>query len=118
MCAMNPCKCGWYGDPSGRCTLLASGDVDNYRSRISGPLLDRIDIVVEVPAVHFEDLRGTGGGGAVGVGQSSGSTPHETSRTGASVPADMPATPGWGRKSCADTAISDEECAELMKRRV
>ena len=56
VCAMNPCKCGWYGDPSGRCTC-SSWSVENYRSRISGPLLDRIDIIVEVPAVHFEDLR-------------------------------------------------------------
>ena len=56
VCAMNPCKCGWYGDPSGRCTCSERA-VENYRSRISGPLLDRIDIVVEVPAVHFEDLR-------------------------------------------------------------
>ena len=56
VCAMNPCKCGWNGDPSGRCrcTPLA---VEHYRSRISGPMLDRIDIVVEVPSVHFEDLR-------------------------------------------------------------
>ena len=56
VCAMNPCKCGWYGDPSGRCTC-SEKSVQNYRSRISGPLLDRIDIVVEVPSVHFEDLR-------------------------------------------------------------
>ena len=56
VCAMNPCKCGWYGDPSGRCRCSESA-VENYRSRISGPMLDRIDIVVEVPAVHFEDLR-------------------------------------------------------------
>ena len=56
VCAMNPCKCGWYGDPSGRCRC-SQLSVDQYRSRISGPLLDRIDIVVEVPAVHFEDLR-------------------------------------------------------------
>lgn len=56
VCAMNPCRCGWYGDPSGRCRC-SQRDVDNYRSRISGPLLDRIDIVVEVPSVHFEDLR-------------------------------------------------------------
>lgn len=54
-CAMNPCKCGWYGDPSGRCTCTQFA-VENYRSRISGPLLDRIDIIIEVPAVHFEDL--------------------------------------------------------------
>jgi magnesium chelatase family protein len=56
VCAMNPCKCGWYGDPSGRCTC-SEQSVQNYRSRISGPLLDRIDIIVEVPAVHVEDLR-------------------------------------------------------------
>ena len=56
VCAMNPCKCGWYGDPSGRCNC-SERSVQDYRSRISGPLLDRIDIVVEVPAVHFEDLR-------------------------------------------------------------
>lgn len=56
VCAMNPCKCGWYGDPSGRCRC-SDLSVENYRSRISGPMLDRIDIVVEVPSVHFEDLR-------------------------------------------------------------
>ncbi len=56
VCAMNPCKCGWYGDPSGRCTCSPNA-VDQYRSRISGPLLDRIDMIVEVPAVHYEDLR-------------------------------------------------------------
>ena len=56
VCAMNPCKCGWSGDASGRCTC-SEQSVQNYRGRISGPLLDRIDIVVEVPAVHFEELR-------------------------------------------------------------
>ena len=57
---MNPCKCGWYGDPSGRCTCSQTA-VDQYLGRISGPLLDRIDLIVEVPAVHFEELsrRGT-----------------------------------------------------------
>ena len=56
VCAMNPCKCGWYGDPSGRCRC-SEMSVESYRSRISGPMLDRIDIVVEVPSVHFEELR-------------------------------------------------------------
>lgn len=55
VCAMNPCKCGWYGDPRGRCTCTQAS-VDQYRSRISGPLLDRIDIIIEVPAVQYEDL--------------------------------------------------------------
>lgn len=56
VCAMNPCKCGWHGDPSGKCTC-SEMSVKNYRSRISGPMLDRIDIIMEVPAVNFEDLR-------------------------------------------------------------
>lgn len=56
VCAMNPCKCGWFGDPSGRCTCTEAS-VNAYRGRISGPLLDRIDIILEVPAVNFEDLR-------------------------------------------------------------
>jgi magnesium chelatase family protein len=55
VCAMNPCKCGWYGDPSGRCTC-SQASVEQYRSRISGPLLDRIDLSVDVQAVPFEDL--------------------------------------------------------------
>ena len=55
VCAMNPCKCGWYGDPSGRCTCSPQA-VEHYRSRISGPMMDRIDIVIEVPAVKFEEL--------------------------------------------------------------
>ncbi len=56
VCAMNPCKCGWYGDASGRCTCSEHA-VEHYRSRISGPLLDRIDMIIQVPAVHYEDLR-------------------------------------------------------------
>lgn len=56
VCAMNPCRCGWYGDPRGKCKC-SQFSVDSYRGRISGPMLDRIDLVVEVPAVPFEDLR-------------------------------------------------------------
>lgn len=56
VCAMNPCRCGWYGDPRGRCKCSQYA-VDSYRARISGPMLDRIDIVVEVPAVAFDDLQ-------------------------------------------------------------
>jgi len=55
VCAMNPCKCGWYGDPSGRCHC-SDASVSQYLSRISGPLLDRIDLIVEVPALSFEEL--------------------------------------------------------------
>ncbi|MBQ9413159.1 MAG: YifB family Mg chelatase-like AAA ATPase [Oscillospiraceae bacterium] len=56
VCAMNPCKCGWYGHPSGRCKCSRSA-VRQYHSRISGPLLDRIDLIVEVPALEFDELK-------------------------------------------------------------
>lgn len=54
--AMNPCKCGWYGHPSGRCTCSQAA-VMKYRSRISGPLMDRMDILLEVPALEYEELK-------------------------------------------------------------
>ena len=56
VCAMNPCRCGWYGHPSGRCRC-SEADVRRYQSRISGPLLDRIDIITEVPALEFDELK-------------------------------------------------------------
>jgi magnesium chelatase family protein len=55
--AMNPCPCGFLGDVSGRCRC-APPEIARYRARISGPLLDRIDLRVEVPAVPDEDLLG------------------------------------------------------------
>ncbi len=54
--AMNPCPCGYYGDGTNRCTC-SDVKIKRYLSRISGPLLDRFDIHVEVPPVKFEELR-------------------------------------------------------------
>ncbi len=55
VCAMNPCKCGWYGHPSGRCKCTEAA-VKKYTEKLSGPLLDRIDLFIEVPALEFEEL--------------------------------------------------------------
>ena len=55
VCAMNPCRCGWYGHPSGRCTCSPQS-VRQYLSRVSGPLMDRIDLKVDVPSLDFEEL--------------------------------------------------------------
>ena len=52
---MNPCACGYFGDPARECRC-SPGQVERYRARISGPLLDRIDIHVEAPAVEYKDL--------------------------------------------------------------
>ena len=53
--AMNPCKCGYFGHPSGKCTCR-KGDVHKYISRISGPMLDRFDIQVEMSPLTADEL--------------------------------------------------------------
>jgi magnesium chelatase family protein len=55
--AMNPCPCGYHGDLAHECTCTPM-QIQKYMSRISGPLMDRIDIHIEVPAVKFKDLSG------------------------------------------------------------
>lgn len=53
--AMNPCKCGYFGDGTNRCTC-SEGQIKQYLGKISGPLLDRIDLHIEVPAVKYDEL--------------------------------------------------------------
>jgi len=60
--AMNPCPCGYAGDPSGRCACTPEA-IRRYRARISGPLLDRIDLQVEVPRVPLAELGADGAAG-------------------------------------------------------
>jgi magnesium chelatase family protein len=53
--AMNPCKCGFHGDPFHQC-LCTPHQIQTYRSKVSGPLMDRIDIHIEVPAIKFNEI--------------------------------------------------------------
>ena len=53
--SMNPCPCGYYGDPTHHC-VCTPGQIQRYTSRISGPLMDRFDLHIEVPVVPFKDL--------------------------------------------------------------
>ncbi|MBO7196532.1 MAG: YifB family Mg chelatase-like AAA ATPase [Clostridia bacterium] len=57
VCAMNPCKCGYFGDPTRQCRC-APGAITKYLERVSGPLLDRIDIEIELPAVTYNEISG------------------------------------------------------------
>ena len=59
--AMNPCPCGFYGDATKECRCTPA-IIQRYLGKISGPLLDRIDLHIEVPAVAYKDLRGTSEG--------------------------------------------------------
>ncbi|MCJ7646357.1 YifB family Mg chelatase-like AAA ATPase, partial [bacterium] len=59
--AMNPCPCGFYGDPQREC-ICTPFQVQKYRAKISGPLLDRIDMHIEVPPVKYQELAGDSGG--------------------------------------------------------
>ena len=60
--ACNPCPCGFSGDPAERCRC-SQGDLDRYRRKLSGPILDRIDLHVSVPRLSPEELVSLGGGG-------------------------------------------------------
>ena len=59
--AMNPCPCGFFNDPSRECTCTPPL-IQRYVSKISGPLLDRIDIHIDMPAVKYRELRDDAGG--------------------------------------------------------
>ncbi|MDO8499018.1 MAG: YifB family Mg chelatase-like AAA ATPase [bacterium] len=57
LCALNPCPCGFLGDPKKNCCCMP-GQISRYKKKVSGPLLDRIDIHLDVPAVEVEKLTG------------------------------------------------------------
>lgn len=59
VCAMNPCRCGYFGDSVRRCTCTPAS-VAKYLERVSGPLLDRIDIEIELPSVSYNEISGKG----------------------------------------------------------
>ena len=61
--AMNPCRCGFHGDASRECRCTGA-EIQRYLGKISGPLLDRIDLHIEVPAVPYKELRASGNGSA------------------------------------------------------
>ena len=111
--AMNPCPCGYYGDPTRPCTC-SSTTVTRYQKRISGPLMDRIDIHIQVPRVEYQKLRELKPGETSAEVRARVEAARERQRvrfdgTGIASNADM--RPAQIRQYCA----LDEECQTLMK---
>ena len=112
VCAMNPCKCGWYGHGD-RCKC-APRDVEKYQSRISGPLLDRIDLVVEVDAPDFDTLaeKPTGESSAVIKRRVDAARAIQAERFGADGPS---CNAQMGRGEIEAFCALDDGCQAVMK---
>ena len=113
VCAMNPCKCGWYGQPGRRCTC-SDAAVKQYHSRVSGPLLDRIDIIVEVPALEFDELKSKPGGessAAIKARVDTARSIQQTRFAGSSTGCNAYMQPREMQKYCA----LSPECEALMR---
>jgi len=107
VCAMNPCKCGWYGYE--RCTC-SEASVRRYHERISGPLLDRIDIFVDVPPLEFEELSQKGGGEPSALIRRRVNAARERQRKrGVESNASMPLA------ALREFCVLSEECTRLMQ---
>ena len=113
ICAMNPCRCGWYGHPSGRCRC-GENEVKKYLSRLSGPMLDRMDIFVEVTSLDFEELSSTAPAESSAVVKSRVDKARKIQNdrladTGVTCNARL------GRKALDKYCALDESCQKLMK---
>ena len=114
VCAMNPCKCGWYGHPSGRCRCSAN-EVRAYHSRISGPLLDRIDFIVEAPALEYEELKNRA------PAESSAEIKKRVNKARARqqerfAGTDIASNAGMNTKALNTYCVLTPECEELMRQ--
>ena len=111
--AQNPCPCGYYGDPTRACTC-SSAMVTRYQKRVSGPLMDRIDLHVEVPRVEYEKLASTRRGESsaeVRVRVEAARARQAARFTGTDLYANADMGPGEVRRFCT----LDETGARLMK---
>jgi magnesium chelatase family protein len=107
--AMNPCPCGYFGDPKRECRC-SPNMITKYRNRISGPLLDRIDIHIEVPAVKYKEMAGEATGESsenvrARVEQARAIQRHRFKHPNARM------TPKQIKEHCR----LDDECQELLK---
>ena len=111
--AMNPCPCGYYGDPSRPCTC-SSTMVTRYQKRISGPLMDRIDIHMQVPRVEYQKLRDMQPGESSAVVRERVEAARERQRVrfeGIGIASNADMRPAQIRRYCG----LDDPCQALMK---
>jgi magnesium chelatase family protein len=114
VCAMNPCKCGWYGHPSGRCRC-SQGEVKRYLGKLSGPLLDRIDLFAQVPALEFANLadRSPGEGSAAIRARVTAARDRQSKRFGPNGPA---CNAHMGQEELREHCALDQAGQALMKQ--
>lgn len=112
VCAMNPCKCGWYGY-SDRCRC-SPGEVERYLGRLSGPLLDRIDLYVDVPPLEYEELsrRGQAESSAAIRRRVTAARAIQTARFGPDGP---DCNAHMGPPELLACCVLDEDCRAVMK---
>jgi magnesium chelatase family protein len=111
--AMNPCPCGYYGDPTHPCTCSMSA-VTRYQKRVSGPLMDRIDIHMQVPRVEYQKLRDMRQGESSAAVRTRVEAARERQRerfAGMDIASNADMHPAQIRKYC----VLDEACQALMK---
>jgi magnesium chelatase family protein len=114
VCAMNPCKCGWYGHPSGRCTCSPE-KVKQYTSRLSGPLLDRIDICIDVPSLEYDELAGRSAPAETSADikkRVNAARAIQTARFGPDGPV---CNAHMGPRQLKKYCLLDEDCQQLMR---
>ena len=112
VCAMNPCKCGWYGY-SDRCRCTQR-DVEKYQQKISGPMLDRIDLSVDVPAPEFSTLaeRPDGESSSIIKARVNAARTIQSARFGPQGPA---CNAQMGRRELEQYCRLDDPCQAMMK---
>ena len=111
--AMNPCPCGYYGDPTRPCTCSSTA-VTRYQKRISGPLMDRIDIHMQVPRVDYQKLRDMRKGESSAEVRARVEAARQRQRDrfeGTDIASNADMRPAQIRKYCA----LNEDCQALMK---
>jgi magnesium chelatase family protein len=112
--AMNPCPCGYFGDPQRECRC-SPAQIERYRNRISGPLLDRIDIHVEAPAVVFKELSGGQPGepsGAIRERVLAARAVQQSRFGGSSAP---PVNARMAHKKIKESCVVDEASTEMLR---